>query len=111
MVFSSQVFLFLFLPLALLLYYGARLGPRWLSHGVLVLTSLVFYGWSNPHFVLLLLLSTAVDFACGAFVARSQPGATAAPGELPLCPPGGPRVSCCHPKAPCQGRQYRADAG
>ena len=91
MVFSSQVFLWYFLPLALAVYYAARLGPRWLGHGLLVLLRWAFYGWANPPFVLLLAMSTAVDFACGWWVARSQPGARSSGGELPLCPPGGER--------------------
>ncbi len=32
---------------------------------VLTLTSYVFYGWTNPWFVLLILWSTLVDFCCG----------------------------------------------
>ncbi|MCP5065639.1 MAG: MBOAT family protein [bacterium] len=91
MVFSSQIFLWYFLPLALAVYYVARLGPRWLSHCLLILLSWGFYGWANPPFVLLLMLSTAVDFACGWWVAHSQPRATTGRAELPLCPPGGQR--------------------
>ena len=44
MVFNSVVFLFCFLPLALLLYY---LVPGGLKNGVLLLESLVFYCWSG----------------------------------------------------------------
>jgi alginate O-acetyltransferase complex protein AlgI len=91
MVFSSQLFLWYFLPLALGLYYLARLGPRWLGHGVLILVSYAFYGWANPPFVLLLLLSTLVDYACGWVIALRQPGARREGAELPLCPPGEPR--------------------
>jgi alginate O-acetyltransferase complex protein AlgI len=62
MVFSSHVFLFYFLPLALGLYY---LSPRALRMPVLTLTSYGFYAWTNPWFTLLLLWSTLVDFCCG----------------------------------------------
>ena len=62
MVFSSHIFLFYFLPLALLVYY---LSPRVLKTLSLALVSYVFYGWWNPWFVLLMLGSTAVDFFCG----------------------------------------------
>jgi alginate O-acetyltransferase complex protein AlgI len=69
MVFSSYLFLFYFLPLALLLYYAA---PARLRHLVLTALSYVFYGWANPLFVPLLLFSTAVDYACGLQIARAR---------------------------------------
>ena len=77
MVFSSQLFLFGFLPLALLVYYTALRGPRGLLHGSLALLSYGFYGWTNPPFVLLMLFSTAVDYACGRVIAKdsTEPGA------------------------------------
>jgi alginate O-acetyltransferase complex protein AlgI len=58
-VFSSYIFLFCFLPFALLLYYAAL--PRW-RNGVLLGVSYLFYGWTNPLFVLLLLFSTVIDY-------------------------------------------------
>jgi alginate O-acetyltransferase complex protein AlgI len=62
MVFSSYLFLFYFLPLALLAYYAA---PVRLRHLVLTLFSYVFYGWANPLFVILLLVSTGIDYFAG----------------------------------------------
>lgn len=62
MVFSSYLFLFYFLPLALLLYYA---GPPKARHLVLTLLSYLFYGWANPLFVVLLLGSTTVDYLAG----------------------------------------------
>ena len=53
MVFSSFLFLFYFLPVALLLYYAV---PRRPQHLILTLLSFVFYGWANPLFSFLLLL-------------------------------------------------------
>lgn len=67
MVFSSHIFLFWFLPLALLLYYATPRAGRLL---VLALTSYVFYSWWNPWFTLLMLASTALDYACGHFIAK-----------------------------------------
>lgn len=72
MVFSSHIFLFYFLPVALLLYYGAR--PAW-RHLVLTVVSYVFYGWWNPWFMLLMLGSTIVDYLCGKAI--SADGASA----------------------------------
>ena len=62
MVFSSYLFLFYFLPLALLLYYAA---PTRARHLILTLLSYLFYGWANPLFVVLLLGSTTIDYAAG----------------------------------------------
>jgi len=65
MVFSSHIFLYYFLPIALLLYYLSPL--RW-RQMVVALLSYVFYGWANPWFVLLMLFSTVVDYTCGLLI-------------------------------------------
>ena len=70
MVFSSHVFVFYFLHLALLLYYIA---PQRSRHLVLTLLSYLFYGWANPLFVLLLVFSTLVDYLCGLAMVGSGP--------------------------------------
>ena len=62
MVFSSHIFLFYFLPFALLLYYAV---PLRLRHLTLTGLSYGFYGWSNPAFMALMLFSTVVDYVCG----------------------------------------------
>jgi alginate O-acetyltransferase complex protein AlgI len=69
MVFSSYLFLFYFLPAALLLYY---LSPARAQHLTLTIASYVFYGWANPLFVFLLLFSTAVDYVAGLVIARQR---------------------------------------
>lgn len=67
MVFSSHIFIFYFLPLALLLYYAS---PRVLRSLVLTLVSYVFYGWWNPWFCLLMLGSTIIDYGCGKLISN-----------------------------------------
>ena len=67
MVFTSHLFLFYFLPLALALYYAM---PRRGKHVTLTLLSYVFYGWANPYFVFLMLASTLIDYVCGLVIAR-----------------------------------------
>ena len=62
MVFSSHLFMFYFLPTALVLYYAS---PRPVKHAVLTLLSYVFYGWANPLFVVLMMTSTVIDYLCG----------------------------------------------
>jgi alginate O-acetyltransferase complex protein AlgI len=70
MVFSSHLFIFWFLPLALLAYYAA---PQRLRHLALTAASYVFYGWANPLFVFLLLFSTMVDYAVGLALTGGRP--------------------------------------
>ncbi|MEM7587191.1 MAG: MBOAT family O-acyltransferase, partial [Acidobacteriota bacterium] len=70
MVFSSHLFCFYFLPLALAFYYAL---PRKLRHLGLVILSYVFYGWANPAFVFLMLFSTTVDYLCGLAIAGYGP--------------------------------------
>ena len=65
MVFSSPVFLFLFLPLVLGLYFG--LGPC-LRNVILLLTSLIFYAWGEQFFVLMMLASIAGNYVIGLWV-------------------------------------------
>lgn len=67
LVFSSHIFLFGFLPVALLLYYLTPVRSRSIT---LTLLSYVFYGWWNPWFVFLMLGSTLVDYLCGGIIAR-----------------------------------------
>ena len=69
MVFSSQIFLFYFLPLALAVYYFA---PRRAKNGVLAVLSYLFYGWGTPILIGLILLSTAVDYGCGLAIGSAR---------------------------------------
>ncbi|MFP4105930.1 MAG: MBOAT family O-acyltransferase [Phycisphaerae bacterium] len=62
MVFSSHLFMFYFLPAALLIYYAS---PRRMKHLLLTLLSYVFYGWANPAFIILMFTSTVIDYLCG----------------------------------------------
>jgi len=71
MVFSSHLFIFLFLPLTLLVYY---LSPKKFRPLLLTLLSYFFYGWANPLFVLLMLTSTAIDYGCGLVIHRQIQG-------------------------------------
>src|SRR5262245_30887263 len=70
MVFSSHIFVFYFLPLALLLYYAV---PRRGQHVILILLSYVFYGWANPLFVVLMFASTLTDYLSGLIISGQRP--------------------------------------
>lgn len=65
MVFSSLLFLFMYLPIVLILYY---LCPRRWRNLLLFVVNLIFYGWGEPVFVTLMIFSTIVDYTCGYFI-------------------------------------------
>lgn len=65
MLFSGNVFLFIYLPIVLLLYY---LSPRRLRNPVLLLFSLVFYGWGEPVYLFLMIGTILLDYLCGLWI-------------------------------------------
>ena len=69
MVFSTPVFLFYFLVVTLLVYY---LVPLRFRNLVLLLSSLFFYYWGERDYVVIMLLSTAIDFTHGMLVERCK---------------------------------------
>ena len=60
MVFSSLIFLFIFFPLTLLLYFIARNIKT--KNFILVVASLIFYSWGEPVWVILLIFSSILDY-------------------------------------------------
>ena len=73
MVFSSLIFMFLFLPLCLICYFAVP-GLK-AKNIVLVVFSLVFYAWGEPVYLLLLLASAAVNYGAGCWMgARREQG-------------------------------------
>lgn len=69
MVFSSPVFLFLFLPVVLLLV--AFFSDRKAQNTVLLLASLLFYAWGEGAYVLLMVGTALFNHAMGLLIARS----------------------------------------
>ena len=65
MVFSSETFLFLFLPLFLVIYY---LTPTRGKSLVILFASYLFYGWWRFDFLLLLFLTTLWTFGIGLMI-------------------------------------------
>ncbi|MDR3303180.1 MAG: MBOAT family protein [Treponema sp.] len=72
MVFSSTIFLFLFLPLALACYYNPVWKGRGFRNGFLLLASLGFYAWGEPLFVAIMVLSILVNWALALVMARCE---------------------------------------
>lgn len=67
MLFSSVPFLFYFLPAVLLVYF---LVPKRAKNGVLLLSSLVFYGWGEPRYLPVMLVSILQGYIFGRLIER-----------------------------------------
>ena len=62
MVFSSLIFLWLFLPVVLGMYFLTKESYR---NVLLLVASLFFYAWGEPVYVLVMILSIVVNYLCG----------------------------------------------
>ena len=67
MIFSSLTFLFAYLPITLALYFLVPL--RW-RNLVLLVVSLFFYGWGEPVYILIMILSILIDYSHGLLVEK-----------------------------------------
>lgn len=65
MLFSSISFLYYFLPVVLILYFVV---PSKLKNLVLLLASLVFYGWGEPIYILLMLASILIGYVSACLI-------------------------------------------
>ena len=68
MLFSSIPFLYYFLPTVLILYF---LAPKQLKNTVLLLSSLIFYGWGEPKLLLLMVFTILLFWLCGLGIGRA----------------------------------------
>lgn len=73
MLFSSIVFLFVFFPVVLVLYYCFSFS-RMLQNILLLLASLVFYAWGEPVYVLLMIASILVNSVLAVMIERGKSG-------------------------------------
>ena len=69
MVFSTPLFLFVYLSLTLLLYYAVPLKGRNLA---LLAVSLFFYAWGERIYVVIMVASTLIDYTHGMLVERCK---------------------------------------
>ncbi len=67
MVFSSILFLFIYLPIVLAVYYIVP--SRW-RNVWLFAVNLVFYGWGEPVYILLMLFSICLNYVSGLLVGK-----------------------------------------
>lgn len=70
MVFSNLLFIYLFLPLCLFLYYLTK-NPA-VRNGVLIVFSLIFYSFGEPVAILLMASSTLIDYFNGLFIEKNR---------------------------------------
>ena len=68
MLFSSIPFLYYFLPAVLTVYF---LVPKQWKNGVLLIASLVFYGWGEPRLLALMVFTILLFFICGLAIGRA----------------------------------------
>ena len=78
MLFASGLFLYYFLPLFLAVYY---LAPRRWRSVVLAVASYIFYGWWRPDFVVLMWISTIVDYTSGIWITKARERGDPKPGR------------------------------
>ncbi len=69
MVFSSLLFMFIYLPVVLAIYY---IVPRRWRNLWLFVANLVFYGWGEPVYILLMLFSICINYFAGRLIDRNR---------------------------------------
>ena len=69
MVFSSIVFLYIFLPIMLLLYF---IVPSKFKNAIMILASLVFFAWGEIRYIFIMLVLAVMDFICGKQITKYQ---------------------------------------
>jgi alginate O-acetyltransferase complex protein AlgI len=69
MVFSNLVFLFAFLPTVMFFYFIVK---KELKNVVLILSSLFFYAWGEPKYIVLMLFSIVINYAYGIWIENSH---------------------------------------
>lgn len=69
MVFSSMTFLYYFLPLVLLSYFVT---PKVAKNSVLLMASLLFYGWGEPRYLILMAITVAIGFVSALIIEKNR---------------------------------------
>lgn len=69
MLFSSITFLLIFLPVTLALYF---IVPQKFRNLIMLIASLIFYAWGEPIYIVLMILSIALNYFCGLDIEEKQ---------------------------------------
>lgn len=67
MVFSELTFLYYFLPVIMLVYFVSNNKIR---NIIIFASGLFFYAWGEPFYVIIMLMSTAIDYCSGRYMAK-----------------------------------------
>jgi len=65
MLFSSLSFIFMFLPICMLLYF---ISPKKIKNIILLVFSLIFYAWGEPKYILLMLITVFISYVGGLLI-------------------------------------------
>lgn len=65
MVFSSTIFLWVFLPIVLIMYFIA---DKKFKNYILLISSIIFYTWGEPSYVVWILLSILINYVFGLLI-------------------------------------------
>lgn len=69
MVFSSLTFWFIYLPVVLLCYFVT---PKKARNIVLFIVSLAFYGWGEPVYIILMLITILINYIAGFLISKAE---------------------------------------
>lgn len=69
MVFTSPIFIFLFLPIVLILYF--LMGKK-SKNTMLLIASLFFYAWGEPKYIFLMITSIIINYCIGIILDRNK---------------------------------------
>lgn len=84
MLFSSSVFLFAFLPLTLLVYFLVPERMTKVRNLVLLIASLIFYGWGEPKYILVMLASIVINYVLAIAIGEHIEGGNRKTAKLML---------------------------
>ena len=69
MLFSSITFLFYFFPIVLILYFAV---PQKFRNLILLIASLIFYGWGEPRFLVFMVISILAGYVIGLQLEKTE---------------------------------------
>ena len=69
MVFSSIVYLYIFFPIMLLIYFAV---PKKFKNAVMILASLIFFAWGEIKYIFIMLILAVMDFLCGKGIDKNE---------------------------------------
>ena len=71
MLFSSITFLYVFLPIVIVLYF---IVPYKIKNYILLMASLLFYAWGEPKYICIMLLQAISGYIFGILIDKNRNG-------------------------------------